>query len=118
MIADYRKQLSCLQLLRDKHGFGIPRHTLEASARLRDELTDKDKESQVTQTSPEELLGLLKNIPQFDLKEDIDLGSTPEDELHRRHQDLLYRSKWLKALLGVTLEEMQLLEQAMNKYRD
>ena len=118
MIADYRKRLSRLQQLRDKHGFGIPRHTLEASARLRDELTDKEAESQVTQTSPSEMLGLLENVPQFDLKEDVDLGSTPEDELQRRHQDMLYRSKWLKALLGVTLEEMQLLEQAMKKYRD
>ena len=116
MIHNHHERFARLQRLRAQHRYGIPEKILAASVTPAKE--DKDSVDYVRQTQPEEILGHLTDIPQFDLRENIDLGSTPPLELQQRYQELEYRAKWLEALLNITREEMQLFEDALNQTQD
>lgn len=115
MLADHQQRFSRLERLREKHKFGISQEIIDLSHSRQLENADANTVEYVQQASPDELLGHLTNIPQFDLREDIDFGSTPAEELQQRYRDLQYRAKWLKALLNVTQEELTLFEDALKQ---
>lgn len=115
MITDHRKRFASLQSMRERHHYGIPENVLRAFAYESPGESTDDAAVANIQPNPEDTLRYLTNIPKFDLKEDIDLGATPREELLQRYQDLQYREKWLKALLCITQDEITLFQDALNR---
>lgn len=113
MIIDHERRFELLQRLRSKNEFGFPGEILEAMGNMEHKADDTSAYKPSPQ--PDELVGFLTKTPEFNLREDMELGSTPREELVQRLNDLKYRAKWLKALLSLTEDELSLFEDALKK---
>ena len=118
MNSDVPEQRERIRKLREKSLFGIVEQTLDSSARALRDWEDKEKESYVPQYQPDEILEYITTIPQFDLREEFEPGSSTPDELAARLLELRYRRDWLEALLYITKEELNLFEGALEVTRE
>jgi len=76
---------------------------------------DKELLNYTKQLSSEEVLGFITKMPEFDLSEEYDPGSSTKEELAARCKDLKYRLSWLEALLKITQEELKVFTGAMEE---
>ena len=113
MLSSFDKRYESLRRLREKHQFGITATRLADSAALSPEKEEQEKLQYTRHASPEEILGHLSTMPNFDLREEFDPGSTATDELKARCKELKYRARWLEALLNITNEELQMFSGAL-----
>ncbi len=113
MISTSDKRLDLLSRLRKKNQFGISEEVRKISDQQSKAETDKEKFQYTKHINPEEVLGHLSTLPQFDLREEFDPGSSSPEELEARCKELRYRASWLESLLHITNEELKVFSGAL-----
>lgn len=69
-------------------------------------------DSPPAQIKPEQLLDLMQQPPEIDLRDAFDPGTSTMAELDEKHRELQYRKDWLEALLAVTRDELAAFDEA------
>lgn len=83
-----------------------PQHTDEAG--VPNGLSDST--DQPDSANPQEsLVELLPLVPRIDLRPSAERNYSTQEEIARRREELLFRMKWLQAMLDVTNQELEML---------
>jgi hypothetical protein len=112
------RQTQALAQMKARNGYGVGDETLKLSRTESLEKEDKEKLNYSRQLNSEEVLEYISNMPEFDLSDDFDPGSSSEEELEARCKDMNYRLRWLEALLMITREELKVFNGALEKLKN
>lgn len=113
MTLNPEEQIYALRRLRAKNKFGVSEDVLEISEKESRANQDSEPETYTKPLNPEEVLGHILDMPDFDLRDEYDPGSSSQEEMDARIKDLKYRKSWLDALLSITEEELKVFEGAL-----